>query len=80
MPAKRSAMQKITEVLRLKFEARLSHERIGAVIPGLLIDEHATIQVYTADPKQALYARQLTILVLSHIDRTWCNLAQRTNQ
>ncbi len=30
MPAKRSAMRKIKEVLRLKFEARLSHERIGA--------------------------------------------------
>ena len=30
MPAKRSAMRKITEVLRLKFEARLSHERIAA--------------------------------------------------
>ncbi len=27
MPAKRSAMRKIKEVLRLKFEARLSHER-----------------------------------------------------
>jgi transposase len=30
MPAKRSAMRKIREVLRLKFEARLSHERIAA--------------------------------------------------
>jgi transposase len=30
MPAKRSAMRKIKEVLRLKFEARLSHERIAA--------------------------------------------------
>jgi transposase len=30
MPAKRSAMRKIQEVLRLKFEARLSHERIAA--------------------------------------------------
>ena len=30
MPAKRSAMRKIKEVLRLKFEVRLSHERIGA--------------------------------------------------
>src|SRR5450755_267472 len=31
MPAKRSAMRKIREVLRLKFEARLSHERIAGV-------------------------------------------------
>ena len=30
MPAKRSAMRKITEILLLKFEARLSHERIAA--------------------------------------------------
>src|SRR5579863_111212 len=30
MPAKRSAMRKIREVLRLKFEGRLSHERIAA--------------------------------------------------
>jgi len=30
MPAKRSAMRRIKEVLRLKFEARLSHERIAA--------------------------------------------------
>src|SRR5665213_248604 len=30
MPAKRSAMRKITEVLRLKFEAKLSHEKIAA--------------------------------------------------
>ena len=30
MPAKRSAMRKIREVLRLKFESRLSHERIAA--------------------------------------------------
>jgi len=30
MPAKRSAIRKITEVLRLKFEARLSHEKIAA--------------------------------------------------
>ena len=30
MPAKRSAMRKIKEVLRLKFEARLSHGRIAA--------------------------------------------------
>jgi len=30
MPAKRSAMRKIKEVLRLKFEVRLSHERIAA--------------------------------------------------
>jgi hypothetical protein len=30
MPAKRSAMRKIREVLRLKFEAKLSHERIAA--------------------------------------------------
>jgi transposase len=30
MPAKRSAMRKVREVLRLKFEARLSHERIAA--------------------------------------------------
>lgn len=30
MPAKRSAMRKIREILRLKFEARLSHERIAA--------------------------------------------------
>ena len=30
MPAKRSAMRKIKEVLRLKFEAHLSHERIAA--------------------------------------------------
>ena len=30
MPAKRSAMRKIKEVLRLKFEAKLSHERIAA--------------------------------------------------
>ena len=27
MPAKRSAMRKIKDVLRLKFEARLSHEK-----------------------------------------------------
>jgi hypothetical protein len=51
-----------------------------SVIAGLLINEHATILVDTAEPKQALYARQLTILVLSHIDRTWCTLAQSTNQ
>lgn len=31
MPAKRSAMRKITEVLRLKFEAKFSHERIAGV-------------------------------------------------
>lgn len=30
MPAKRSAMRKIKEVLRLKFETKLSHERIAA--------------------------------------------------
>ena len=30
MPAKRGDMRKIREVLRLKFEARLSHERIAA--------------------------------------------------
>jgi len=30
MPASRRAMRKIIEVLRLKFEARLSHERIAA--------------------------------------------------
>src|ERR1022692_2217408 len=30
MPAQRSAMRKIKEVLRLKFEAKLSHERIAA--------------------------------------------------
>lgn len=30
MPTKRSAMQEIKEVLGLKFEARLSHERIAA--------------------------------------------------
>jgi transposase len=30
MPAKRSAMRKIREVLRLKFEAKLSHEKIAA--------------------------------------------------
>ena len=30
MPAKRSAMRKIRDVLRLKFEARLSHEKIAA--------------------------------------------------
>ena len=30
MPAKRSAMRKIKEVLRLKFEAKLSHEKIAA--------------------------------------------------
>ncbi len=30
MPAKRSAMRKIKEVLRLKFEAQLSHQRIAA--------------------------------------------------
>ena len=30
MPAKRSAVRKIKEVLRLKFEARLNHERIAA--------------------------------------------------
>jgi transposase len=30
MPAKRSAMRKITEILRLKFEVKLSHERIAA--------------------------------------------------
>ena len=30
MPASRRAMRKILEVLRLKFEARLSHERIAA--------------------------------------------------
>jgi transposase len=32
MPAKRSAMRKIKDVLRLKFEARLSHEKIAAAI------------------------------------------------
>ena len=32
MPAKRSAMRKIKEVLRLKFEAKLSHEKIAAAI------------------------------------------------
>ena len=31
MPAKRSAMRKIKEILRLKFEAKLSHERIATV-------------------------------------------------
>jgi Sigma-70, region 4 len=30
MPAKRSAMRKVKEVLRLKFEAELSHEEIAA--------------------------------------------------
>src|ERR1700742_5128281 len=30
MPAKRSAMRKIREILRLKFEANLSHQRIAA--------------------------------------------------
>jgi integrase/recombinase XerD len=30
MSAKRSAMRKIKEVLRLKFDAKLSHERIAA--------------------------------------------------
>ena len=35
MPAKRSAMRKIKEVLRLKFEARLSHERIAAATGAL---------------------------------------------
>jgi hypothetical protein len=30
MPAKRSATRKIKAVLRLKFEARLSHEKIAA--------------------------------------------------
>src|SRR4030081_224249 len=30
MPAKRSAMRKIKDVLRLKFEAKLSHEKIAA--------------------------------------------------
>ena len=30
MSAKRSAMRKIKEVLRLKFEAKLSHEKIAA--------------------------------------------------
>ena len=30
MPAKRCAMRKIKEVLRLKFEAKLSHEKIAA--------------------------------------------------
>ena len=42
MPAKRSAMRKIKDVLRLKFELRFSHEKIaaatgmskGAVTPG----------------------------------------------
>ncbi len=32
MPAKRKAMRKIKEVLRLKFEADLSHERIAAAL------------------------------------------------
>ena len=32
MPAKRKAMRKIKDVLRLKFEADLSHERIGAAL------------------------------------------------
>ena len=30
MPARRSAMRKIREILRLKFEAKLSHEKIAA--------------------------------------------------
>ena len=30
MPAKRSAMRKIKEILRLKFEVKLSHEKIAA--------------------------------------------------
>jgi hypothetical protein len=30
MPAKRSAMRKIQDVLRLKFGAKVSHERIAA--------------------------------------------------
>ena len=30
MPAKGSAMRKIKEILRLKFEAKFSHERIAA--------------------------------------------------
>ena len=29
MPTKRKAMRQIKEVLRLKFEAKLSHERIA---------------------------------------------------
>jgi hypothetical protein len=29
MPARRGTMRKIKEVIRLKFEARLSHERIA---------------------------------------------------
>ena len=32
MPSKRSPMRKITEVLRLKFEAKLSHEKIGRAV------------------------------------------------
>ena len=32
MPAKRKAMRKIKEVLRLKFEVHLSHERIAAAV------------------------------------------------
>ena len=30
MPTKRKAMRQIKEVLRLKFDAKLSHERIAA--------------------------------------------------
>ena len=30
MPTKRKAMRQIKEVLRLKFEAKLNHERIAA--------------------------------------------------
>jgi len=32
MPAKRKAMRKIKEVLRLKFQAGMSHERIAAAV------------------------------------------------
>ena len=32
MPGKRSPMRKITEVLRLKFEADLSHDQIARVV------------------------------------------------
>ena len=32
MSAKRKAMRKIKEVLRLKFEAGLSHERVTAAV------------------------------------------------
>ncbi len=49
MSAKRKAMRKIKEVLRLKLEAGLSHERIAAAVgvPYRLVSLRVCIAQYT---------------------------------